>query len=54
MHDLVIKNGTVVDGTGREKFSADISIDEGTITEVGAEVGAGRLIRGAQAAPRRG
>ncbi|HIM02256.1 MAG TPA: D-aminoacylase [Myxococcales bacterium] len=42
MHDLVIKNGTVVDGTGREKFSADISIDDGTITEVGAEVGAGR------------
>ena len=53
MHDLVIKNGTVVDGTGREKFSADISIDDGTITEVGAEVGPGRLSRGAQASPRR-
>jgi N-acyl-D-amino-acid deacylase len=42
MRDLAIKNGTVVDGTRREKFSAVISIDDDTIAELGSEVGAGR------------
>lgn len=35
MHDLVIRNGTVVDGTGSERFTGDIAVDEGTITAVG-------------------
>jgi N-acyl-D-aspartate/D-glutamate deacylase len=35
MHDLVIRNGTVVDGTGTPPQTADIAIDNGTITAVG-------------------
>ena len=35
MHDLVIRGGTVVDGTGAEPRTADVAITDGTITEVG-------------------
>ncbi|HEY7133432.1 MAG TPA: amidohydrolase family protein [Acidimicrobiia bacterium] len=35
MHDLVIRGGTVVDGTGAEPRTADVAVDGGTITEVG-------------------
>ena len=35
-HDLVIRNGTVADGTGREPTKADIAIDGDTIAAVGA------------------
>jgi N-acyl-D-aspartate/D-glutamate deacylase len=35
MHDLVIRNGTVVDGTGRPRFTGDIAIDGSTISAVG-------------------
>ncbi len=35
MHDLIIKNGRVIDGTGTEAFSGDVAIDNGTISEVG-------------------
>jgi N-acyl-D-aspartate/D-glutamate deacylase len=41
MHDLVIRRGQVVDGTGAEPFVADIAIDDGIITEVG-DAGAAR------------
>jgi len=34
-HDLVIRNGRVIDGTGAESFSADIAIDGDTITQMG-------------------
>ena len=33
--DLIIRNGTVVDGTGAEPFEADVAITDGVITEVG-------------------
>lgn len=45
MHDLVIRNGTIVDGTGADRFHGDVAIDDGVITEVsrdGASVGSGR------------
>jgi len=42
MHDLVIKGGSVVDGTGAPGRSADIAITDGVITEVGAVGGAAR------------
>jgi N-acyl-D-aspartate/D-glutamate deacylase len=41
-HDLVIRNGTVVDGTGAEARSADVTIDDGVITGVGRATGRGR------------
>ena len=34
-HDLVIRNGRVVDGTGAPARSADVAIDDGRITAVG-------------------
>ena len=42
MHDLVIRGGSVVDGTGRPARTADVAIDDGRITEVGDDVGAAR------------
>ena len=35
MHDLVIRNGKVVDGSGEEAFLGDIAIDGNRITKVG-------------------
>src|SRR3954452_24239833 len=36
MHDLVIRNGTVVDGTGAPRVAGDVAITDGIITAVGA------------------
>ena len=41
-HDLVIRAGTVVDGTGDTPFTADVAIDDGRITAIGHHIGAGR------------
>ena len=35
MHDIVIRGGTVVDGTGAERFTGDIAIDGERISQVG-------------------
>ena len=35
MHDLVIRNGKIVDGSGEESFMGDIAIDGDRITKVG-------------------
>jgi N-acyl-D-aspartate/D-glutamate deacylase len=40
-HDLVIRGGRVVDGTGAPERTADVAIDDGVITEVGVVDGAG-------------
>ncbi len=42
MHDLVIRNGKIVDGTGKPSFIGDIAIDGGKITSVGPKAGAAR------------
>ncbi|MDQ1459098.1 MAG: hypothetical protein QOI08_582, partial [Actinomycetota bacterium] len=42
MHDLVIKGGLVVDGTGGAPRTADVAITEGLVTEVGRVSGAAR------------
>lgn len=35
MHDLVIRNGCVVDGTGKTSFHGDIAVKDGFIAELG-------------------
>jgi N-acyl-D-amino-acid deacylase len=42
MHDLVVRNGKIVDGSGAPAFNGDVAIDDGVITSVGAKVGAAR------------
>ena len=42
MHDLVIRNGRVIDGAETPAFVADIAIDGGRITAVGVVPGKGR------------
>ncbi len=41
-HDLVIRGGTIVDGTGGKPFQGDIAIDNGLITAVGTVDSPGR------------
>ena len=42
MHDLVVRNGKIVDGSGAPAFIGDVAIDDGVITSVGAKAGAAR------------
>ncbi|MCP4870347.1 MAG: amidohydrolase family protein [Proteobacteria bacterium] len=42
MHDLVIRGGTLVDGTGEARRTADVAVDDGVITAVGKLGAAGR------------
>ena len=35
LHDLVIRNGKIIDGTGKKPFFGDIAIDNGKISAVG-------------------
>jgi N-acyl-D-aspartate/D-glutamate deacylase len=47
VHDLVIRGGTVVDGTGAEPQTADVAVTGGVITEVGRVDGPARREVGA-------
>ncbi len=40
-HDLVIRNGTIVDGSGGEPYVGDVAVTGGVITAVGTVPGAG-------------
>ena len=40
-HDLVLRGGTIIDGTGGESFEGDVAITNGVITEVGSVGGKG-------------
>jgi N-acyl-D-amino-acid deacylase len=42
MHDLVIRNGTIIDGSGAPAFVGDLAIDGGRIAALGADIGPGR------------
>ncbi len=51
MHDILIRNGLIYDGSGRAPFPADLAIDGDTISEIGridgrtrAEIDAGGLV----------
>src|SRR5512139_2170351 len=44
-YDLVIKNGIVVDGTGKKRYQADVAIADGKVAEIGkVKEGAARTI----------
>jgi N-acyl-D-amino-acid deacylase len=42
MHDLVIRGGLIVDGTGAPGFVGDVAIDGGIISAVGDDIGPGQ------------
>jgi N-acyl-D-amino-acid deacylase len=41
-HDLVIRRGTIIDGTGRPGFIGDVAINQGAITAFGNVAGSGK------------
>ena len=40
-HDLVIRGGTIIDGTGQSSFEGDVAVSNGVITQVGSVLGKG-------------
>ena len=42
MHDIVIRGGTIVDGTGAPAFQGDVAIDGDRIVQVGGKAGPGK------------
>jgi N-acyl-D-amino-acid deacylase len=42
MHDIVIRGGTIIDGTGKAPFTGDVAIAGGRIAGVGGKQGPGR------------
>ena len=44
MNDLLIKNGTIIDGTGGDRFHGDISVTDGLITGVGNQLGQAKRV----------
>lgn len=42
MHDIIIRNGAIVDGTGRASFKGDIAIRDGLISAIGSVEGEAR------------
>lgn len=41
-YDLIVRNGTIVDGTGAERFKGDIAVVDGKIAAIGDVAGTGR------------
>lgn len=39
MYDLIIRNGTVIDGTGADRFAADVAIKDGKVAKIGEITG---------------
>ena len=39
MHDIVIRGGTIIDGTGKAAFTGDVAIADGRIVGVGGKQG---------------
>jgi N-acyl-D-aspartate/D-glutamate deacylase len=42
MFDLVIRNGTVIDGSGAPRFVADVAVQDGRIAEIGKSLAPGK------------
>ncbi|WP_454695394.1 N-acyl-D-amino-acid deacylase family protein [Achromobacter aegrifaciens] len=42
MHDLVIRGGTIVDGSGRPRYQADLAIEDGRVVQAEGRAGAAR------------
>jgi N-acyl-D-aspartate/D-glutamate deacylase len=42
MHDLVIRGGSIIDGTGATMAAGDIAVDDGVLSEVGGKAGPAR------------
>ena len=42
MHDIVIRGGTIINGTGKPRFTGDVGITADQISEVGGKLGPGR------------
>ena len=42
MHDIVIRGGTIIDGTGKPRYSADVAVDDGRISAVGRVASQGK------------
>lgn len=42
MHDIVIRNASIIDGTGNNAVNGDVAIDNGKISEVGGKQGRGK------------
>ena len=42
MHDIVIRGGTILDGTGAPGFAGDVAIDGDQIVAVGGKAGPAR------------
>ena len=39
MHDVVVRGGNIVDGTGKPAFNGDVAIADGRIGAVGKDLG---------------
>ena len=44
MFDLVIKNGTVIDGSGKAGYLADVAVKDGKIACIGNDISDGKRI----------
>ena len=42
MHDLIIRKGNIVDGSGGDAYEGDVAVDGGTVVEVGTVSGSGK------------
>ena len=42
MYDLIIRNGTIIDGSGEERFVGDVAVNGNQISAVGQVSGSGK------------
>lgn len=44
MHDVVIRGGNIVDGTGKPAFRGDVAIAGGRVAAVGKDIGGAKQV----------